>query len=109
MKFLHLSDLHLGKRVHSFSMIEEQKYILNQIPIDSNLILMCGAVDEFVFQYIILKYILKNDQTRIDKYICNDNLRYINWNGCTDSPRTLSYNEFINKLLKTLKIFFYML
>ena len=31
MKFLHLSDLHLGKRVHNFSMIEEQKYILSQI------------------------------------------------------------------------------
>ena len=31
MKFLHLSDLHLGKRVHNFSMIEDQKYILAQI------------------------------------------------------------------------------
>lgn len=31
MKFLHLSDLHLGKRVHGFSMLEDQKYILNQI------------------------------------------------------------------------------
>lgn len=31
MKFLHLSDLHLGKRVHNFSMIEDQKYILDQI------------------------------------------------------------------------------
>lgn len=31
MKFLHLSDLHLGKRVHNFSMIEDQKYILEQI------------------------------------------------------------------------------
>ena len=31
MRFLHLSDLHLGKRVHNFSMIEDQKYILNQI------------------------------------------------------------------------------
>ncbi|MBQ7841622.1 MAG: exonuclease SbcCD subunit D [Lachnospiraceae bacterium] len=31
MKFIHLSDLHLGKRVHEFSMIEDQKYILNQI------------------------------------------------------------------------------
>ena len=31
MKFLHLSDLHLGKRVNGFSMIEDQKYILNQI------------------------------------------------------------------------------
>ncbi len=31
MKFLHLSDLHLGKRVHNFSMIDDQKYILKQI------------------------------------------------------------------------------
>ena len=31
MKFIHLSDLHLGKKVNGFSMIDEQKYILNQI------------------------------------------------------------------------------
>lgn len=31
MKFFHLSDLHLGKRVNGFSMLEDQKYILNQI------------------------------------------------------------------------------
>lgn len=31
MKFMHLSDLHLGKRVNEFSMIEDQKYILEQI------------------------------------------------------------------------------
>lgn len=31
MKFLHLSDLHLGKRVHNFSMIEDQRYILEQV------------------------------------------------------------------------------
>ena len=31
MKFAHISDLHLGKRIHQFSMIEEQKYILEQI------------------------------------------------------------------------------
>lgn len=31
MKLIHLSDLHIGKRVHEFSMIEDQKYILNQI------------------------------------------------------------------------------
>ena len=31
MKFIHLSDLHLGKRVNEFSMIEDQKYILQQI------------------------------------------------------------------------------
>lgn len=31
MKFIHLSDLHIGKRVHEFSMIEDQRYILAQI------------------------------------------------------------------------------
>ena len=31
MKFMHLSDLHLGKRVHEYSMIEDQEYILKEI------------------------------------------------------------------------------
>ncbi len=31
MRFLHLADLHIGKRVNEFSMIEDQRYILNQI------------------------------------------------------------------------------
>ena len=31
MKLFHLSDLHIGKRVHEFSMIEDQKYMLTQI------------------------------------------------------------------------------
>lgn len=31
MKFIHLSDLHLGKRVNEFSMIEDQEYILTKI------------------------------------------------------------------------------
>lgn len=30
MKFLHLADLHLGKKVNDFSMLEEQKFVLNQ-------------------------------------------------------------------------------
>ena len=31
MKFIHLSDLHIGKRVNEVSMIEDQEYILSQI------------------------------------------------------------------------------
>lgn len=31
MKLIHLSDLHLGKRVNEFSMIQDQDYILKQI------------------------------------------------------------------------------
>ena len=31
MKFVHLSDLHLGKRVNEFSMLEDQQYILLRV------------------------------------------------------------------------------
>ena len=31
MKFIHISDLHLGKRLYEFSMLEDQVHILNQI------------------------------------------------------------------------------
>ncbi len=31
MRFFHLSDLHIGKRVNDFSMIEDQRYILGKI------------------------------------------------------------------------------
>lgn len=49
MKVIHLADLHLGKRVNGFSMIEDQKYILKKIVgiIDDekpNAILIAGDV-----------------------------------------------------------------
>lgn len=31
MKFIHLSDLHIGKRINGFSMLEDQEYILTKI------------------------------------------------------------------------------
>ena len=31
MKLFHISDLHLGKTLNEFSMIEDQDYILNEI------------------------------------------------------------------------------
>lgn len=31
MKLIQLSDLHIGKRVNEYSMLEEQEYILNRI------------------------------------------------------------------------------
>ena len=31
MKFIHLSDLHLGKKLNEYSLVEDQRYILNQI------------------------------------------------------------------------------
>ena len=31
MKLFHLSDLHLGKRVYAFSMLPDQRYVLEQV------------------------------------------------------------------------------
>ncbi len=31
MKLMHIADLHIGKRVNEFSMLDDQKYILNEI------------------------------------------------------------------------------
>lgn len=31
MKLFHLSDLHLGKRVYAFSMLSDQRYVLEQV------------------------------------------------------------------------------
>lgn len=31
MKFLHLGDLHLGRSLGDFDLIEDQKYILDQL------------------------------------------------------------------------------
>lgn len=31
MKFFHISDLHIGKQLHGYSLIEDQRYILEQI------------------------------------------------------------------------------
>ena len=31
MKFMHISDLHIGKRINGYSMLEDQEYILDKI------------------------------------------------------------------------------
>ena len=31
MKFFHLSDLHIGKQLHHYSLIEDQEHILNEV------------------------------------------------------------------------------
>ena len=44
MKIIHLSDLHLGKRVNDFSMIEDQRYILNQILVEVEREMPCAVI-----------------------------------------------------------------
>lgn len=45
MRFLHLADLHLGKRVNEFSMIEDQKYVLKQV---------LNIIDQYDVQSVLL-------------------------------------------------------
>ena len=45
MKFVHLSDLHIGKRVHEYSMLEDQRYILTKI---------INIIDEIKAQGVII-------------------------------------------------------
>ena len=45
MRFLHLADLHLGKRVNEFSMIEDQKFILKEV---------LNVIDENKVQSVLL-------------------------------------------------------
>ena len=52
MKLIHLSDLHIGKRVNEFSMLEDQRYILDQITsiIEKeapDAVLICGDIFDF--------------------------------------------------------------
>ena len=49
MKLIHLSDLHIGKRVHEVSMVEDQAYILQQIlriiqEEKADAVLLCGDI-----------------------------------------------------------------
>lgn len=49
MKLMHLSDLHLGKRVNGFSMIEDQRHVLGQILAMAgeerpDAVLLCGDI-----------------------------------------------------------------
>ena len=51
MKFAHIADLHIGKRVNEFSMLEEQRYIFKEIieiirHEDADAVLVAGDEEE---------------------------------------------------------------
>ena len=45
MRLVHLSDLHIGKRVHEFSMLEDQEFILQQILAGIPVLMISGNHD----------------------------------------------------------------
>ena len=92
MKFIHLSDLHIGKRVNEVSMIEEQASILSQIIgiIDGehpNAVLIAGDVyDKSVPSAEAV--------TLLDDFLCRlaeRNLPVLIISGNHDSPERLAF------------------
>lgn len=92
MKFIHLSDLHIGKRVNEFSMYEDQEYILAEIIkiIDNekpDAVLIAGDVYD--------KTIPSSDAVTIfDNFLfllSERNLQVFVISGNHDSPERLSF------------------
>lgn len=92
MKLIHLSDLHIGKRVNEVSMLEDQEYILLQIlqVIDeekADVVLICGDVyDKSVPSAEAV--------TLFDDFLCRlaeRNLQVLIISGNHDSPERLAF------------------
>lgn len=98
MKFIHLSDLHLGKRVNNFSMIEDQKYILNEIIKISDL----EKPDAFIIAGDIFDNPVAQAEamTLFDEFLVNLSKRKIKVfiiSGNHDSPERLSFGSRLMK------------
>lgn len=92
MKFLHLADLHIGKRLNEFSLIEDQKYILSQIIdiIDEELpfgVIIAGDIyDKLVPSAEAIEV--------LDEFLCNILKREVKIfmiSGNHDSPERLGF------------------
>jgi exonuclease SbcD len=103
MRFFHLSDLHLGKKVNGFSMIEEQKDILDKIiefakEYKPDSVLIAGDVYDKSFPVvdaidILDKFIVSLNQLNISVFIISGN---------HDDARRLSFGS---ELLENSKVY----
>ena len=92
MKFIHLSDLHIGKRVNEVSMIEDQEYILLEIlrvidAVQPDAVLIAGDIyDKSVPSAEAV--------TLLDDFLCRlakRNIPVLMISGNHDSPERLSF------------------
>lgn len=103
MKILHLADLHIGKKINEFSMIEDQKFILKQIlkiidNIKPDVIIIAGDVYDKTIPTVEAVEVLDNfifeiSKRRINTFIISGN---------HDSAERLSFGA---KILKFGKIY----
>ncbi len=105
MKFLHLADLHIGKRLNGVSLIDDQKYIFNQI----NGILKQNSVDAVVIAGDIYdKQAPSAEATELfDDFLTSlskFNIPIMIISGNHDSPERLS---FAGRILENNNIYIY--
>lgn len=94
MIFLHISDLHIGKCVNDFSMLEDQRYILNQI----QEIAQANHVDAVVIAGDVYDRAIPAGEavTLFDSFLTGLSERKIQTiliSGNHDSPERLSFGE----------------
>ena len=94
MKILHLSDLHLGKRVNEMSMIEDQKYILDQIITlikeeSVGIVLLCGDIYDKSIPTIEAIHLLDEFLDRLSKMA----IKVLMISGNHDSIDRLSFGK----------------
>lgn len=94
MKFIHLSDFHLGKRVNEYSMVEDQQYILSQI---INIIDEENADGVIIAGDIYDKYIPSTEAVQLfDDFLVrlsNRNLKVFVISGNHDSPERIAFGN----------------
>ena len=94
MKILHLADLHLGKRVNEMSMIEDQKYILDQIITlikeeSVEIVLLCGDIYDKSIPTIEAIHLLDEFLDQLSKMA----IKVIMRSGSHDSIDRLSWGK----------------
>ncbi len=94
MRFLHLADLHIGKRLNEFNLIEDQRYILDQIvqialEQEADGVLIAGDVYDRSQPSTEAVELLDDFLTRLSSH----NLAVFMISGNHDSPERLSFGS----------------
>ncbi|MBP5648504.1 MAG: exonuclease SbcCD subunit D [Clostridia bacterium] len=104
MKLFHISDLHLGKRLNEFSLIDDQKYILDQIlklsdELKPEGIIIAGDIYDRAAPSAEAINLFSSFLTRISER----KLKFFAISGNHDSPERVSYG---GKILKNAGLYF---
>lgn len=102
MRFIHLSDLHIGKRLNEFSMLEDQEYILTKI---------INIIDEYNVEGVIIagdvfdKAVASSEAMALfDDFLAHLSMRKLKVfviSGNHDSPERIAFGGRIMKIAGT--------